>query len=743
MDSQIEELIKKVFPGQMVYKGMQAGGTSLNGISTDVLKSGIQKYIRRNAFEKALWCTFEMDLLHELQSKGMTNIQGASTNLINRLLIISIEDIGIANPMLIPTMDTLCKLYKLCRFDEKQKDQRRECLYMIVYYLCKSMKSRELSHIRSVFSQVFDFDEEEYILGDDKKEKFLIQDHMKKYPDIYNFSLNDTDWIKAFQIEYKKGSDSCFYWFFKVFNNGGNTDAQKKASVIYLIDYVIREEQNKDRISLMNILRAWFREHSFKEYILFGMQIVLIGLRKPEIKYTDINGSITDNKGTSISEWKTFYMRNLTDGAIQIDDFVIDKHTRQGKKKGKDLAVFATEGACVENEDPNMNKVYKEIYTSFRQLIFPSVSKISKGKSISDKQCEGIYKTGIKAGKRCSNIGKNYIEIPIDIENKDNTTVSNEAHSKSWYCGIHMPKTNIVSSSPVGNSIQTGSSVSTGLSAVKLQFKVKYVIPQDELDKLYSIDTPRGQLLIGKHKKQVFIPMNGTYKNWIIKGPWRGNDIQRLNTMLFRMHSMLLLKVNAVPFSITGCIDENGYTFYKNLSPVEPSQWKITQSYDKNIPVQNKDNNKVHGIPLYGSDVNIVDRDSMGIIQMHKLDAIVQQELLFGDKFLFKGFIMLALLRVGDVGFYNILVVNNVPHIIDYEETTTRASFSSLNNLLAKSVPKYIEMFSLGIKKEREKIAKMIQGIDANIGKIKELALKYGCIYDVDTEWSNIKAVLL
>lgn len=62
-----------------------AGGTSHNGVSIDVLKSGVQKYIRRGIFEKAIWCALELDMFHELlHAQPTTGLKALSTNILNR-----------------------------------------------------------------------------------------------------------------------------------------------------------------------------------------------------------------------------------------------------------------------------------------------------------------------------------------------------------------------------------------------------------------------------------------------------------------------------------------------------------------------------------------------------------------------------------------------------------------------------------------------------------------------------------
>ena len=42
---------------------------SYNGYKLDILKSGIQKYLRRREFDKMIWCVAEIYLFQVLQKK--------------------------------------------------------------------------------------------------------------------------------------------------------------------------------------------------------------------------------------------------------------------------------------------------------------------------------------------------------------------------------------------------------------------------------------------------------------------------------------------------------------------------------------------------------------------------------------------------------------------------------------------------------------------------------------------------
>lgn len=622
----MESHIASRYPGHMIFKGMMAGGTSMNGISIDILKSSIQKYIRRGILDKAIYCILEWDLFHELINRDgiTTGLKANSTNLINRLLIISCEDctcISLALPIL---MKDLVDRYHQVRYTND--DMRRETLVDIVTLLCSVQKSRELSHIRSVYHQVYSFDGSRYTYNDIDS-VFSIREHMMKYIDIYTF---DRD--RSFEYEFDRKSDACFYWFHQAYHSGD------KKLVLSIINYVIDRQKDPIKIDTMNIIKKWYTTYKFKEIELFPMMIILIALRDQPM-------TIPLNPNTG-DQWKEYLLVNLNEKPLSIDKYCIDMHTKQGRLNKMDRSRFAIEGALVENEDPLTNQVYKEIYTTFRQYQF----------------------------------------------NKD-----------------------------VSNQVPNGSI---------LMYNVTHKISQSEIDKLYMIDTPRGQLLTGKHKKQVFIPIQGRYSDYIIKGPWKSKDVYRLNTMIFRMRVLTALSISISKFTIASAEDGNGYLFYRNISSIDSSKWISRLDYDKNIQPE-------------GSNVRIIDRSSMGITQLHQVDREIQKDILFGKQYLFKGLIVLSLLRVGDVGFYNILVSNGIGYIIDYEENTTRTQFSSMSNFLAKHVTKYVSLLTEGINENRDMIHTIIKEIDLFIPEIKDLAQKHSCIYNIDTEWFNIKNILL
>lgn len=89
-----------------------------NGYPTDVMKSGLQKYIRRSVMEKALYCAAELDLFKE--AENTKEAEGIRTNFLHRLIIIFMEDVE--NLLLHPVL--LCGvLTRILKADVKTKFQ--------------------------------------------------------------------------------------------------------------------------------------------------------------------------------------------------------------------------------------------------------------------------------------------------------------------------------------------------------------------------------------------------------------------------------------------------------------------------------------------------------------------------------------------------------------------------------------------------------------------------------------------
>jgi hypothetical protein len=127
---------------------------SIHGHRLDELKSGLQKYIRRGDVDGAMYCLGDLDCFYDCgdQSKRIR------TNMIHRLMIIFIEDVGLAGFTLWPVVDTLVQSWMTCR--EKNTFERTRVLQALVKVLCRAQKTRACSFARAYATTDSESDDE-------------------------------------------------------------------------------------------------------------------------------------------------------------------------------------------------------------------------------------------------------------------------------------------------------------------------------------------------------------------------------------------------------------------------------------------------------------------------------------------------------------------------------------------------------------------------------------------------------
>lgn len=374
----IKDKIQKGMCGNIRYtKGIFY---SWNNISIDILKSSIQKYIRRGILEKAYWCIIEFDILYEYciqlrnirsyklkseiiekinNNKSINNyyinkffdkLSGLQENLINRLKIICCEDISIGNVYMPVILDNLLQNIN----STKNTYIRMETMMQIIKNLTLSEKCREIDHIKIVYYDVFKSNNSSY--------------YFNKYYDTYCFNkLNNENLshdqfniycFDNFKLEFNKGNDACFYWFFQfIFSNKNSSHELAK----HFIDYVISNQNDTQYLNIYHVLYKWFCNASPKDFWIFGCNIILLSLRKHLLPPILIDIPILE----PCSDWQSHYINTLNFKTISIDDYCIDLHTSQGRKLGKNIIDFVIEGSIVANECPFTNNTYKDIYVEY------------------------------------------------------------------------------------------------------------------------------------------------------------------------------------------------------------------------------------------------------------------------------------------------------------------------------------------------------------------------------------------
>lgn len=345
--------------GKMVWKGLKRGSKTYSGIDLDIIKSAVQKYIRRSMTEKAILSAVEMYRLKEVGGSA------AVTNLYNRLAIIANEDIGPSNLPLV---------LEVTQMVESDEIRDLETLITIVDLLSKSKKTRIMSHAWRTFCTP----EGREIAS----EKGVVIDN-----DFTDSDLKFIEKNKNSSIFYDSDPEELRYYILTFLNRLIEKDFNAFSWVYYFIEYCKsnnidkikrrRKFIEKNKRSFTNkydiliwralskvipatthdiLVEAYYNHTENRPFLQHAIIIALYNL--PYEKF---------NIEPYVQSWKKkgSEIQKMLNGeySLEIDDFVIDKHTLQGKKMGKGIKEFVEEGSIVIPQDPKFyNKTLEEIY---------------------------------------------------------------------------------------------------------------------------------------------------------------------------------------------------------------------------------------------------------------------------------------------------------------------------------------------------------------------------------------------
>lgn len=372
---------------------------SYNGYTLDVMKSALQKYIRRCDPVKAIYAAAELDLFaFAKDDNDKPNGEGIRSNFIHRLMVIFMEDVFSLG--LWSKIDTL--IFQLLSLREqrtggkkgknkkddilsptfceiKRNEMDRVC--KIVYLLAMSSHSRENSFYKFCFSTFFSLDED---MKERIKRKFdwfqqlevekdrlyepahptTIKGLGKEITDLSNQFISALERRSEFSIYY----GHCLYAIEKLpVKIGGGS---KPTFLIFaLIRHVVNafddERYKKGYLHLVDIGERWYVELSPIKEEFLTWQTILIAITKgmnPEtVKHVK-----HDEHDENDKDLRILYKRNILHDPIALDDWVFDMHTKIGKTRGKDSGHFATVSSIVYNERTDIVKRYKDAYTQWK-----------------------------------------------------------------------------------------------------------------------------------------------------------------------------------------------------------------------------------------------------------------------------------------------------------------------------------------------------------------------------------------
>ena len=415
---------------------------SFTGKTIDVIKSALQKYIRRDEQSKLTRLVGEIDLFCHSSDKRN---QAILTNIYHRIMIIWLEDIGMPGVSYTKQFVSLLEQWNSLRKQQtiKNFEQRTLSLFHLIQMTFNVHRSRSFSHIRSVW------------MNDDDHQFLYERFPVLQTIDQHKKSVNCTDWLDSLQ----KSDYVVFYQLWKLLQQNEKTTTtaayfRSKKYIFYIFAQLVDCLEKKDKW-FGTLMVEWYKElGTLKEASLCWMILVQIILDK---KSLDQNKSVTLSD-TFVCEYQDF----------ELDDYVYDKHTKGSKGNKRTISYFVNVSSDVTNEDPQLNQEYKQIYIAKKSQLDTESEHNAKQSSVRlfetdvftylarSQLTTGMYKTDTYLAVKRSSNERVFVKGPfLDTKQVDLAVKINQFKQNfvELYC-LEMEKKelipNIFESCPLG-----------------------------------------------------------------------------------------------------------------------------------------------------------------------------------------------------------------------------------------------------------------------------------------------------
>ena len=350
--------------GQMKWRTCFSS-ISYAGYKLDILKSALQKYLRRREYEKMMWCCSEIYMFHSLATtdKEKQAAKGIISNMVNRLIIMMDEE------MLFAEVGKYMKCMEwINEFNEGGRDN-----FKLLVKVCKTMVSARMLRLNSDIYSYWWRGAGVYKvvkvpgLGWEEMLYTPIEVHQECQEILKDEDGNcwayEYENLLMFIAAFRAGHSSCYYWALAMFHcdKKGTRRFFRRTDSVYIIwEYLFKVagDDEKLRKCLDLKLKQFFVKTRHEQHIWLSSAISIL-LHKDKLDFEeewDIDVSEEEVAGI-------FQDRNY----LKIDDYAIDMHCSAGRKLGKKKADFALEGCVVVGEDKEYyNRDWRDLYCDLK-----------------------------------------------------------------------------------------------------------------------------------------------------------------------------------------------------------------------------------------------------------------------------------------------------------------------------------------------------------------------------------------
>jgi len=326
--------------GQMAFVGGMRGlsqSLTYSGLTLDVAKSGMQKYMRRARVDDALIMAFEIFRFREIP------VPAVITNLRNRLSVAAAEDTGPAD------VPTVLETLRVC--NEPKHVLTEDELYAVVVRIANSSKSRVCSWVARTYGAQQDAARAAGVPVDPDDAPAPTTD--------WPWRPNDPPVVvrygNLFYDRLKKRDLNVFKWAplaeqawvgIQLPKAWPGTRRTKPTALLWRM----LEAQGLPKDVLGPLEKAYDTIIETTPFLRLALWLCVQGVLPP---------------GPPLSVAPSLTVPQLLAGQyrVVVDEFVVDKHTKAGRGLGLGRAEFAVEGSKVVNEDPRLvNETYRRLY---------------------------------------------------------------------------------------------------------------------------------------------------------------------------------------------------------------------------------------------------------------------------------------------------------------------------------------------------------------------------------------------
>ena len=339
---------------------------SYAGYKLDILKSALQKYLRRREYDKMMWCCSEIYMFHSRATtdKEKQAAKGIISNMLNRLIIMMDEEMLFAE----------VGKYMKCMEWIKQFDNGERNDFKLLVKICKTMIGARMLRLNSdiysywwrgagVYKVVkvpgLGLEEALYTPIEVHKEcKEILSDEEKEAQEW----KNDRENLLMFIAAFRAGHKSCYYWALAMFHSDakGKRRFRRKDCVYAIWEYLFKVagDNEKLRKCLELKIEQFFVKTRHEQHIWMSSAISIL-LNKDKLNFEEEwNIDVSDEEVVGIFQERKF---------LKIDDYAIDMHCSAGRKLGKKKADFALEGCVVVREDKEYyNRDWRDLYCDLK-----------------------------------------------------------------------------------------------------------------------------------------------------------------------------------------------------------------------------------------------------------------------------------------------------------------------------------------------------------------------------------------